>query len=275
MPRSLALLVLLLAVASVRADRIPGPPPPRPVIATITAEVVATGTVTEIESDTVKAKTHPDAKDEIEYKVLVVKIDAPLVGVKKGTTHLKVGVPLSQFEQPGQPLQKDGQFLLYLTKHSTTNLLLSSHTPLNLAARGADDQLRRVKVAAAAITDPVAALKAKDKDDRVLAACALAMYYRKTPPNGSGTEAVARPEEESKLLLQALAEGEWSTTAPAEAGNPYMVLLGLGLEQEKDGFQMPKSVGEPNVAAAAKEAFVKWLDGKGKDARVKQLVPKK
>ena len=129
-------------------------------------------------------------------------------------------------------------------------------------------------MAAAAITDPVAALKAKDKDDRVLAACALAMYYRKMPPSGSGSEAVARPEEESKLLLQALAEGEWSTTTPAEAGNPYMVLFGLGLEQEKDGFQFPKKTGEPNVAAVAKEAFGKWLDGKGKDARVKQLVAK-
>ncbi len=278
MPHKLAAFALLLLAAGVaRADRIDvRPPPPRPLAAVVASEVVAVGTVTEVEADTVKLKAFPDAKDGTEYTVVVVKIADPLLGVKKITTHLKVAVPTAtpRLTELGQvTLQKDGKYLLYLKKHPTSDLLIHASNPVDVSVKGTEEVVRRSSVAANAIADPMKALKAEGKEDRTLAACVLAMYYRKVPPNKNGTEGVARSEEESKLLLQTLAEGDWTLTAPADSGNPFLVVPGLGLQE--DGWKPVQATPGTDAAAVNKEAFVKWLDGKGKDARVKQLVAKK
>lgn len=265
--------VLLLAAVPVLADRI-APPVPRPLLAAVTSDAVVVGTISEIESEPVKAKPHTDAKEEIEYRVLVVKIDENLFGLKN-VTQVRVALTPAEFNNPVRTMKEDAKFLFYLTKHSTTNLYLpkTDYPSVNMTDRKADELLRRTKVATAAFNDPVKALKAKDKDDRVLAACALAMYYRKVPPNTNGTEGVDRPADESKLLLEALAEGDWTTTGLPDAGNPYAVILGLGLEDA--GWKHVGNTGGKDVAAVNHEAFKEWLAGKGKDARVKQLVAKK
>jgi hypothetical protein len=273
MRRLFASVVLLFAALPAVADR-KAPPPPRPLVAAITSDAVLVGTVTAVEDDPVKAKPHPDVAQEVEYRVVVVKIDEGLRGVKN-VTQVRVGLTAAEFtgtrRDPAVGLQVDAKFLLYLAKHPTTNLyvLRPEHPSVNMTTPRADEVVRRAKVATAALADPVKALKAESKDDRVMAACALAMYYRWAP---SGmTETADRPADESKLLLAALAEGEWTLTGLPDAGNPYAVLGGLGLEA--DGW---KAVGNAkDVAAANQSAFKEWLAGKGKDARVKQLVPKK
>lgn len=264
-----ACVVLLACAVPALGDRI-APPVPRPLVAAVTADVVVVGTITAVEDDPVKAKAHPDAKADTEYRVLVVKVDDGLWGVKN-TTQVRVALTAAEFNSPLRALKEDAKFLFYLAKHPTTNLFvpLPAHPSVNMAGRGADEMLRRSRVATAAFAEPVKALQAKDKGDRVLAACALAMYYRKVPPGAS--ESVDRPADESKLLLAALAEGEWTLTALPDAGNPFAVLGGLGLEDS--GW---KAVANgKDVAAANQAAFKEWLAGKGKDARVKQLVPKK
>jgi hypothetical protein len=273
MSRVFACAVLLASAAPLLADRI-APPIPRPLLAAVTSDAVVVGTITEVESDPVKAKSHPDAKDETEYRVLVVKIEDALYGVKNAT-HVRVALTAAEFNSPVRTMKEDAKFLFYLTKHPTTNLYLpkSDYPSVSMTTRGADELLRRAKVATAAFNDPVKALKAKDKDDRVLAACALAMYYRKVPPNTKGTEKADRPADESKLLLETLAEGDWTLTGLPDAGNPYAVVSGLGLED--DGWKMVGTTGAKDVAAANHEAFKEWLAGKGKDARVKQIVAKK
>ncbi len=202
----------------------------------------------------------------------MVKIDDPLLGAKN-LTHVRVGVYASQFVQPAQPLQKEGKFLFYLVKHPTANFLMPRHPSVNLVSKGADEMLRRTKLVTAAIADPVKALKADDKEARARAACALALHYRRHPSDGADFEEVARPEEESKLLLEVLAEAEWTMTGTADDGNPFGVVGGLKL----DGFKpsLPPATNRNDYAAANQKAFKEWLAGKGKDARVKQLVPKK
>lgn len=265
--------VLLLAAVPVLAGRI-APPVPRPLLAAVTSDAVVVGTISEVESEPVKAKPHPDAKEEIEYRVLVVKIDESLYGVKN-VTQVRVALTTAEFNNPVRTMKEDAKFLFYLTKHSTTNLYLpkTDYPSVNMTDRKADELLRRSKIATAAFNDPVKALKAKDKDDRVLAACALAMYYRKQPSGGKESEAAERPADESKLLLETLAEGDWTTTALPDAGNPYAVINGLGLEN--DGWKFVSNTSGKDPAAVNHEAFKEWLAGKGKDARVKQLVAKK
>jgi hypothetical protein len=86
------------------------------------------------------------------------------------------------------------------------------------------------------------------------------------------------PADESKLILKGLTEADWAKfdrTAP----NGMQAFYSLGVT-EKDGWTPPKAVpvkpGEPapNYNILAKAAFVKWLEGPGKDYRIKKLVPK-
>lgn len=249
-------------------------PPPRPVLAATQSDAVLVGTVVDIDEQPTSAKPHPDAVDEATYSVATVRIDRPLFGVKN-LTHVRVAVPFGSLDRAGAPFRQDGQFLFFLQKHSVAQFLLPSnyHQPLDLNIPGANSVLHRVTVATNAMNDPMKALSAKDSDDRVIAAMALAHWYRRVPPNTNGTDRVARPAEESKLLLAALAEGAWSAERRYDETNPYSVILGMGLEN--DGFKLPGNTNGEEVGEATKKAFVKWLADSGEKAVVRQIVAKK
>jgi len=271
MRRLFALVVLLLAALPAVADRI-APPRPQPLIAAATSDAVVVGTITAIEADPVKAIPHPGAKEEIEYRVLVVKIDEGLCGVKN-LTQVRVALTADQLNSSHRAMKEDAKFLFYLAQHHTTNLyvLRAEHPSVNMTDRMADEMLRRAKVATTAIADPTKALKAEAKADRVLAACALAAHYQRSLTVAS--QEVERPADESKLLLETLAEGDWTRTGTADDGNPLAVMFGLGLES--NGWRYADNTKGKDPVAYNHEAFKEWLAGKGKDARVKQLVPKK
>lgn len=276
MPRFAAKLLagfgLLAAAVPVLACKMPAPP--QPVLAATQSDAVLVGTVLEIEGTPTSAKPHPDAVEEMTYSVAVVRIDRPLNGVRN-LTHVRVAVPFGTLDRAGAPFHEGGQFLFFLQKHSTTHLLLPSnyHRPVSLSTPGAGDVLHRVTVATSAINDPVKALTAKESEDRVIAAIALAQWYRRIPPNKNGTDRLPRPAEEGKLLLAALAEGDWSAERRYDETNPYGVVLGMGLE--KDGFKLPGNTNGEEVGAATKKAFVKWLADAGDKAVVRQIVAKK
>lgn len=245
---------------------------PQPVLATATSDAVLVGTITAVEDEPVKAKPHPDAPQVTEYKVLVVKVTDAVHGVKN-VTHVRVALPADEFWRPGQPLQPDGKFLFYLTQHSTTSLLVPnpSHKPVNLADKHADELVRRAKLVGAAIKDPTTALKADDKDDRVLAAAGLVSYYRKHA--GSDHETKLRPADESRLILEVLAEGDWTSGRTPDEGGVFAVVCGMNLEDY--GWRHLPNPGQQNPAGEEQAAFKKWLADKGQDARVRQFVPKK
>lgn len=271
--RLLAGFGLLAAAVPVLACR--GEPlPPQPVLAASQADAVVVGTVVEVEDTPTNAKPHPDAAEEMPYTVAVVRIDTPLLGVKN-LTHLRVAVPFGTLDRAGAPFHEGGKFLFFLQKHSTTQLLLPSyaHPTVDLSQPGAGDVLHRVTVAANAVNDPVKALTAKESEDRVIAAVALAHRYRRIPPNSNGTDRLPRPAAESKLLLAALTEAEWSAERRYDETNPYRVIPGMGLEI--DGFKLPGNTNGEEVGAATKKAFVKWLAESGDKAVVRQIVAKK
>ena len=98
------------------------------------------------------------------------------------------------------------------------------------------------------------------------------------PAFGGETEQVAIPADESKLILKALAEGNWQVARFGGATNPFMAFNQLGLT-EKDGWVQPIIVNVPgqpgpDYAVVMKDAFGKWLAGPGKDYVVKKVVSK-
>ena len=68
------------------------------------ADVVVVGKVTAIEEKTVSVALAPGAKDKVEYRIAVIKVQDDLLGAK-GLTHIKVGfiVPKERPPRPASP----------------------------------------------------------------------------------------------------------------------------------------------------------------------------
>jgi hypothetical protein len=155
--------------------------------------------------------------------------------------------------------------------------------PVDVSNDAGKKELEAVKKVVALLADPMKGLKSDKAEVRAETACALVMKYRSFPDLGGETEQVAIPADESKLILKALAETEWSNTLRpgAAAGSPNAMqafnMLGL---TAKDGWVAPAIVVQPgglmpDYAAIHKDAFLKWLEGPGKDYQIKKLVPAK
>ena len=81
------------------------------------------------------------------------------------------------------------------------------------------------------------------------------------------------PADESRQLLKALAEVDWSKPANRDMIAPFQGFVFLGLT-EKDGWVPPKVQPGENYTKVTQAAYVKWLDGPGKDYQIKQVVAK-
>lgn len=272
----------------------------------VTADVVITGKVTAIEKATVDAAPHPGAKDKIAYKVAVVKINDNLAGANN-LTHIKIGfIPPAKVQPggpvplpaPGQPaiqpvrpirpgiqmpeLKVGSEMLLFLVKHPSADFYMMPRMspPVDITNDAGKKELEAVKKVTAVLADPMKGLKSDKADVRAETAAALVMKYRTHPDFGGAVDQVPINADESKLILKALAEADWKQVRPAPgAMNPMQAFSQLGLTN-KDGWTPPKFVrpqpGQPpaDFGAIQKEAFVKWLDGPGKDYVIKKIVKK-
>ncbi len=267
----------------------------------LSAEVVVVGKVTAIEKDTVEALPFPKSPQKLQYKLAVVQVETRLAGADN-LTHLKVGFippPPRQPEpavQPGRPglvrpigrvpslvpeLREGQLFLFFLAKHPDGNFYMMPpmSPPIALKGENGKEEIEQIKKVLAVIADPAKALKAEKAQDRYVAAATIIMKYR-SYPEVPGVEIDEQPiaADESKLILQALAEGDW-TKFDRDAPNGMQAFNSLGLTPQ-DGFTRPRPVpvkpGQPpvNFNQVTQDAFVKWLAGPGKDYRIKKIVPK-
>lgn len=253
----------------------------------LNAEVVIVGKVTSIEEKTSKSK-----KDGQEYAVAIVKIEQNLKGMKD-TTHVRVAWVAPQKPQvqpnpiPGEPiigrpfprprggfvLQKDQEVLLFLNKHADENFYIGSEF---FAAVGKEnnpnfknelaDVVRTIKVS----DNPLAALKSKDAEERLLA---VAIQLQKYNRQRTGTEKqVPIDATESKLILQAIATADWTPGSPRQPGaymtNPQNLFYQLRATPT-DGWTQPKNIKE--FPAVAK----KWLTDNADKFVIKRFVEEK
>jgi hypothetical protein len=215
-------------------------------------------------------------------------VDMSLAGAD-ALTHLKVGFtppPVAGAGGPGRPIVRRGgtelkegdRYVFFLTRHHAGNFYLMPFISPPVDAKGDNGkaELDEVRKALAAAADPKKALTAAKAEDRAFAAAVLVTKYR-TPPEGGGeTAETPLPAEESRLILKGLADGDWKQGNRFAGVSPMTAFLQLGLTPA-DGWNPPRAVpGQPfDFAAATRTAFTAWLDGPGRDYRVKRIVAKK
>jgi len=264
------------------ADRIaPSPPGQR----AITAETVVVGKVVGFEKDPVQAAPYPGAKEKANYKVAVVKIQEGLIGAEK-LKEIKVGFIAPKAGQPqrifGVDLKEGQELLLFLSKHPSGDfhVIPGIALPVELKDEQSKKDLESVKKIAAMLADPKPGLGCDNPDIRSETASVVILKYRAYPALGGEVDQVAINADESKLLLKGISDGNWSSRNMRfdSPPSPLQAFQSLGLTA-KDGWIQPVIVNTPGAPPAdfgsiQKDAFMKWLEGPGKDYQIKKLVPK-
>ena len=148
--------------------------------------VVVVGKVIDVEKDTVEVSQYRGApKDRrVTYKVAVVKIEEPLVG-GRGLTQYRVGFPADFLSNDTprvsvSPVLAVGQeACFFLSRHFEGDFyVLSYGTSIDKKDKSYAKELEEIKKVAKILDDPIAALKAKELDDRFQAAYVLLERYR-------------------------------------------------------------------------------------------------
>ncbi|MBX9579167.1 MAG: hypothetical protein K2X87_02575 [Gemmataceae bacterium] len=280
-----------LAAAPADAKLVAAPKPPAQ--RAVTADAVVVGTVTSVEPAEVEAAPYPGAEEKVKFKVAVVKVTDDLAGAG-GLTHLRVGfvppmgpppvgtggVPRPRRGLAPPELKEGAEFLFFLAKHPDAGFYLMPvmSPPVEAKDGAAKDEVAAVRKVLAVVADPVKALKADKAEDRHAAAVALLGKYRAYPEFGGEVDQVPIPAEESRLILKALAEGDWARFQRDRA-NAMQAFYSLGLS-EADGWNPPNprpaAPGQPvDINALTKKSFEAWRTGPGKDYVVKKVVAKK
>src|SRR5262249_42232561 len=180
----------------------------------------------------------------VEYTIAVVEIKDGLLGAK-GVTHVKIGFvepkaapggpeggpirrPPIRFQPVALAKNQEGCFLL--TQHFEETFYTAPAFDYGINKQdnpNYDKELDTIKQCAKLLADPDAGLKSKDAGDRFLTAALLVIRYR-TPTGGNPKEEKVDAAQ-SKLILQGLADGDWSKGFSPTELTPMMVFGPLGL----------------------------------------------
>jgi hypothetical protein len=242
------------------------------------ADAVVAGKVTGIEDKTVTAEPSPGAA-KVEYQVAVIKIEDGIVGTK-GLTHIKVGTVKPLEGKPvirpggyGPPkLSVDQEGIYFLQKHPTETFYILGG-PMSVVNKANNDnyekELARVKECAKLLADPRAGLKSKSAGERALTASMLVIRYNSPRPGETRREPI--DADESKLILTALAEGDWTKGNDVNDLSPQWGFSRLNLT-DKDGWNARGPFNAPN---AYPDAAKEWLKGHADSYRVQRFVEEK
>ena len=218
----------------------------------VVADAIVIGKVVAIEDKDVEATMFPGAPMKATYKVASIKVEASLSGLK-GVTHMRVGfMPLAALgggggrpirPRPGMNPQltvgEEGVF--FLAKHHDADFMIVPPSVMHLDKKvdGYEKQVEFVRKAIKLMADPLKSLKAEDAADRFLTAAMLLQKYG-TPRvrRAGGLKREAIPAEESRLILKALHDADWTKQDQEYSMLPLAVFQRLGL-QAKDGFKHP------------------------------------
>jgi hypothetical protein len=284
---SFVVLALLAATAGAQPAKDGGPatskaliaPSPVPVRVAL-ADMLVTGKVTKIEDKTVSAPAFPAAKDKVEYQIAVVKVEDPILNAK-GVKEVRVGfvVPMAGVVRPGSyrppTLADDEEVLLFLTKHFDADFYY--YPAYYDVVKKANNQhyekeLEEAKKAAKLIADPTAGLKSKQAEDRYLTAAMLIERYRTSKPSPTPPKQETIDAEESKLILEALRDADW-TPPGANPGGPAGWKLTPQLSFSRLALTKEDNWTPPADAAEFADAAKAWLKDNAGTYRIKKLVP--
>jgi hypothetical protein len=242
--------------------------------------VVVTGTITSIEKELVDAAPQPGAA-AVGHRIALVRIDGRLAGAAN-LTHLRVGfVPSvgSTLEKPRRAgradraprLEVGREYLFFLAKHPAGRFyaIPGNLDPIEASAPSYSEQVEVVSSAFSAVAEPRKALTTGNAAERFSAALAIITRYRMLE-GGRDVEAYPIPEEESRLILKALAEGDWATDSRGIRLSGFVAIYRLGLS-ESDGWKAPPGKGGEEYTETVRKAFIAWLEGPGKDYTINRI----
>jgi hypothetical protein len=288
--------MLLLTGVSGPANTLPARIPLPACVAT--ADCIVVGKVTAIEEKPVMAPPFKGATVKIEYHIAVVKVAEDLKGAM-GQTHVRVAYlpppppPPKPVNPPGTgpivigpppfPLKpvtidSEGCFLLKKVGDETFYRIVDSSYNDYIAKNDKDfaRKLALAKRSLKLLDDPDAGLKSKDAADRLLAADLLLYRYQVAAGPKAKTEPVDAAQ--SKLILEAIAGGDWSQTDySGEQVTARGVFQMLRLTP-KDGWKAPQQGANQDIRVFMKEwdmAAQKWLKDNCETYRVQRWVPEK
>jgi hypothetical protein len=263
----------------------------------LSADVIVVGKVMAIDDKMTKAERFAGDKQLGDYRIATVKISERINGAN-GLTHIKVGMqpPVAQPIRPIGPggpiggpirpirpirgpfgpqditLTKGQEVCLFLKPHHKENFYVatSAYAALDKKAANFDKDLAEVRKCVKVLAEPMVALKAKSAEDRFQAAALLLQHYR-TFKMGGKQEPISA--DESKLILEAIADGNWTTPRIIRPGMPQQMtaqtcfyMLGL---QPKDGWMQPQNFQQFPDAAKA------WLKANAGTYRIQRYVTAK
>lgn len=252
-------------------------------------DTVIVGKVTGVEEKNVTAPRFQNDPQKGEYRVFTVKIEQALKG-GNGLTHIKVGclvpppvpvppppgndpaVPIRRpirppFVQQSPMLEKGSEVLLFLKPHATEAFytvgqmsdVIDSKVPT--FKNDVESAVKAAKVS----KDPMTALKAKDAQDRYMAAAMMLLTYRQTTGPGPFKEEEISAEE-SKLILEGLAGGNFTApqTGRFDPMGPQQLFYQLNPQQH--GYVAPKDFRQQGAT------MKKWLEDNAGKVRIKRFV---
>jgi hypothetical protein len=277
----LAGLALLVLAVSAPAMMIA----PQPVLDRVpSADVIAIVKVTGFEDKLVKASPFPGQKNQVEYKIAVADVTDGILGTK-GMKKIRLGFipppPPPPPPMPGQPVVFRKPFrgvtfapgqeaLVFVTKHHESDFYVPGMYYNVVDKKNTaqfDKDVALAKRCAKLLADPMAGLKAKDAEDRLLTAEMLIIRYRggQFAPIGQQPKFEPIDGAESKLILETLAAADWTKRDVLTNGSPLMYFQRLGVTAQ-DGFKPPQN-GQDYAGIAQK-----WVKEHAGSYRIKRVV---
>jgi len=236
------------------------------------SDAVVLGSVSSIADKTVKAKAiMPGQNGKVEYHVATVKVQEGFLGAK-GLTDVQVAwVPPAIAPGGGRgfpplippvSLTKDQEGCFFLVKHPTEAFFVLVAVP-DVVSKSSPDFEKYSKLVtkcAKSLDDPENGLKSKEASERLLAASLLVTHYRQPKFLGGKQEEI--DADESKLILQAMAEADWTKTDTETGVNPVNMFVQLGATA-KDGWKVPQNINQAGLIDAMKKKKNKPTDSGG------------
>jgi hypothetical protein len=291
----MAILLALVGSVSARAIMIR----PSDVLQRVAlADGIVVGKVASIEEKTVSALQFPMAPNKVEYKIAVIQIEKAFGNIKKGK-EVRVGfIPPVPAINPGpgviRPtirrlpqvhLVKDQEVCLFLNPHFEAPFFVATNymdVIIKVKENPApfDKDVADVERYSKLLADPMSGLEAKKIEDRLTTVALLLGRYQVVRPSAvpGAPKKEPIPPAESKAILMALAEADWTEKPPAGPGGligsqmwqtrPQNLFFRLGLTAN-DGWNQPED--PKKVPDAAK----KWLRDNADSYRIQRFVQAK
>ena len=256
-------LAVLSTTASVRAC---GYGLPNPFARFTLAECVVVGKVLSFDGQLVSAAPLPQAKQKVQYAVAEVEIVQALKGAE-GLTHLRFGFV------PNENLHIGQVGCFFLNPHFSEAFYVMP-SRFGLASMrdnnpGFEAELKQYEHWGKLLRDPNASLQSENAEDRYLTASLLLSEYNTFQPgvHVSATKKTAIDAKQSKLILLAIANVDWSKVGKNMETVPSQLFNQLGLTP-KQGWTAQGIKTAKDFEDAAK----KWLKNNAETFQIKAFV---